>query len=35
MGASDQTQDIRFSPGTYNVTCTIHPSMNMTITVTE
>ena len=35
LGASDQTHDIRFSPGTYDVTCTIHPSMNMTITATE
>ena len=35
LGASDQTHDIRFSPGTYKVTCTIHPSMNMTVTVTE
>jgi plastocyanin len=35
LGASDQTHDIRFSPGTYKVTCTIHPSMNMTITATE
>jgi len=35
LGGSDQTHDIRFSPGTYKVTCTIHPSMNMTITVAE
>jgi plastocyanin len=35
LGASDQTHDIRFSPGAYKVTCTIHPSMNMTVTVTE
>ena len=35
LGASDQTHDISFSPGTYKVTCTIHPSMNMTVTVTE
>ncbi len=35
MGIGDQTHDIRLSPGTYNVTCTIHPSMNTTVTVTE
>ena len=35
MGGGDQTHDIRFSPGSYNVTCTIHPSMNITVTATE
>ena len=35
LGGTDQTHDIRLSPGTYNVTCTIHPSMNMTATVSE
>lgn len=35
MGSGDQTHDIRFSPGTYDLTCTIHSSMNMTVTVTE
>ena len=35
MGSGDQTHDIRLSAGTYNVTCTIHPSMNMTATVSE
>ncbi len=35
MGSGDQTHDIRLSPGTYKVTCTIHPSMNLTVTVTE
>ncbi len=35
LGGSDQTHDIRFSPGTYKMTCTIHPSMNMTVTVSE
>ena len=35
MGSGDTTHDIRLSPGTYNFTCTIHSSMNMTVTVTE
>ncbi len=34
LGGTDQTHDIRLSPGTFKVTCTIHPSMNMTVTVT-
>lgn len=35
MGSGDTTHDIRASPGTYNFTCTIHPAMNMTVTVAE
>ncbi len=34
LGSTDQTHDIRLSPGNFKVTCTIHPSMNMTVTVT-
>ncbi|MGH2427669.1 MAG: plastocyanin/azurin family copper-binding protein [Candidatus Limnocylindria bacterium] len=35
LASGDRSSQIRFSPGTYNLTCTIHPSMNMTITVVE
>ena len=35
LAPGESSQEIRFSPGTYNLTCTIHSSMNMTVTVTE
>ena len=34
INAGDQPKDVTFStPGTYKITCSIHPSMNLTVTV--
>ena len=34
INAGDQAQDVAFpSPGTYKITCSIHPSMNLTVIV--
>jgi len=34
INAGDSPQDVTFTtPGTYKITCSIHPSMNLTVTV--
>ena len=34
INAGDQARDVTFSsPGTYKITCSIHPSMNLTVIV--
>jgi len=34
INAGDPPKDVTFStPGTYKITCSIHPSMNLTVTV--
>jgi plastocyanin len=34
MNSGDPAKDVAFdTPGTYKVTCSIHPSMNLTVTV--
>ena len=34
MNSGDPAKDVTFeTPGTYKVTCSIHPSMNLTVTV--
>jgi plastocyanin len=34
INSGDPSRDITFAaPGTYNITCSIHPSMNLTVTV--
>jgi plastocyanin len=34
MNAGDPPKDVTFdTPGTYKITCSIHPSMNLTVTV--